>query len=280
MSEPAPGARRRKTAGDEEGAGAGVNQSVTTSARILGELASSAQPLGVSELARRLGETKPRIFRHLATMRQVGFVSQEHSGDDYRLGWNIYRLGVAAAEQVGVMRVSERHMTRLRNETGETVGLAIPANGEALVVGSVQSERPIALAVRHGVVIPANSSALARVLLAFSPEDVQKRVLARAPKALSDTAITDPAQLRKRLAVVRQQWYEVASNENAYGVSTLAAPVFDHDDCIIAAVGIVAPGTAFGRTPDAQLLAAVQGCAAAISADFNSTAWVERKHAA
>jgi DNA-binding IclR family transcriptional regulator len=134
--------------------------------------------------------------------------------------------------------------------------------------------------VRHGVVIPANSSALARVLLAFSGEDVQKRVLARTPKVLSEAAITDPALLRKRVAVVHQQWYEVATNENAYGVSTLAAPVFDHDDCIIAAVGIVAPGNAIGRTPDAQLLAAVQGCAAAISADFNSAAWVERRHAA
>ena len=55
---------------------AGSNQSVTMSARILGELATSAQPLGVSEIARRLGESKARVFRRLATMEQWGLVSQ------------------------------------------------------------------------------------------------------------------------------------------------------------------------------------------------------------
>jgi len=279
MSAPLPAARKRKTSGGEEGQAATANQSVTTSARILGELASSSQPLGVSELARRLGESKARIFRHLATMRQVGFVSQDHSGDDYRLGWNIYRLGVAAAEQVGVMRLAERHMRQLRDATGETVALAIPANGEALVVGSVQSERPIALSMRHGVVIPANSSALARVLLAFSGEDIQKRVLARTPRALSESAITDPALLRKRLDAVRQRWWEVATGENVYGVSTLATPVFDQDDAIVAAVGIVAAATSSAKTPDPRLLAAVEDCAAAISAEFNSAAWVRRRAA-
>ena len=116
---------------------AGSNQSVTISARILGELASSANPLGVSEIARRLGESKARVFRHLATMKQCGLVSQENAGDAYQLGWNIYRLGVAAANQFGLTRVAQRHMTKLRDNTQETIALAIPASGDALVVGSV-----------------------------------------------------------------------------------------------------------------------------------------------
>lgn len=261
----------------DEAAAATTNQSVTMSARILGELAGSSQPLGVTELARRLGESKARIFRHLATMRQVGFVSQEHSGDDYRLGWNIYRLGVAAAEQVGLMRIAGRHMTRLRDATQETVAIAIPANGDALVIGSVQSERPIALAVRHGVVIPANSSALARVLLAFAPDEAQKRALSKPLKAFSEASITDPDQLRSRIAFVREHWYEVASNENAYGISTLAAPVFDQDDRVLAAVAVVGSGPTIASGVESGLLAAVQDCAAAISADLNASAWSARR---
>lgn len=254
---------------------AGANQSVTMSARILGELASSNQPLGVSEIARRLGESKARVFRHLATMKQCGFVSQEQAGDAYQLGWNIYRLGVAAANQFGLTRVAQRHMTKLRDTTQETTALAIPASGDALVVGSVQSERQVAISIKHGVVIPANSSALGRVILAFAPESVQEEVLARPLKAFNDQTITDPARLRRRLSAVRQHYYEVAINENDYGIATLAAPVFDADNRLAAAVAVVGSPFNITRTPDKAMLAALHECAAAISVELDSTAWTD-----
>lgn len=254
---------------------AGSNQSVTMSARILSELASSAQPLGVSEIARRLGESKARVFRHLATMKQCGLVSQEQAGDAYQLGWNIYRLGVAAANQFGLTRVAHRHMTRLRDTTEETTALAIPANGDALVISSVQSERQVALAIRQGVVIPANSSAMGRVVLAFCDDKTQARVLERPLKAFSPRAITDPGQLRKRLAFVRKHYYEIAINENGYGIATLAAPVFDSDNHLAAAVAIVGSPFSITTPPKPTLLEAVQECAAAISAELNATAWAQ-----
>lgn len=266
----------RMDAAAEEQTSATSNQSVTMSARILGELANSAQPLGVTELARRLDESKARIFRHLATMKQVGFVSQENAGDDYQLGWNIYRLGVAATEQFGLLRVANRHLTQLRDLTRETTALAIPASGDALVAGSVQSERQIALSVKQGVVIGASSSAMGRVILAFSPPAVQKRVLARPHKAHSPFSLVKPGELEARLERTRINWWEVAINENAYGIATLAAPVFDDKNNILAAVAIVLSAMNLQDEPDAALVKAVQDCAAAISAEFNSTAWTLR----
>lgn len=261
---------------EDEPTGAVLNQSVTMSSRILGELANSAQPLGVTELARRLDESKARIFRHLATMKQVGFVNQEQAGENYQLGWNIYRLGVAASEQFGLLRVAKRHMAQLRDLTQETTALAIPASGDALVVGSVQSERQIALSVKEGVIISANSSALGRVILAFSPQAVQRRVLSRPMKVFSPYTITDSQKLQGRLEATRSQWWEVAVNENAYGIATLAAPIFDEKNQILASVAIVASALNLKEAPDEHLIKAVQDCAAAISAEFNSEAWKKK----
>jgi hypothetical protein len=80
------------------------------------------------------------------------------------------------------------------------------------------------------VVIPANASALGRVVLAFSDEETQQRILERPLQASSPQAIVDPAQLRRRLASVRQHYYEVAVNENDYGIATLAAPIDNDED--------------------------------------------------
>src|SRR5690606_35500088 len=125
--------------------------------------------------------------------------------------------------------------------------------------------------------IGANSSALGRVLLAFAPPAQQKRVLARPLKAFSPCSIVDPAQLQARLDFVQTNWWELAINENAYGISTLAAPVFDERNSILAAVAVVMPSMAGSQAPDPALVQAVQDCAAAISADFNATAWVQRR---
>lgn len=266
----------KKEITEEDNSSATSNQSVTMSARILGELANSQQPLGVTELARRLDESKARIFRHLATMKQVGFVSQEQAGDDYQLGWNIYRLGVAAAEQFGLLRVANRHLTQLRDITQETTALAIPASGDALVVGSVQSEHQIALSIKQGVVISAGSSAMGRVILAFSPPAVQKRVLARPLKAHSPHSLVKPGELEMRLNAIQENWWELAVNENTYGIATLAAPVFDEKNNILAAVSIISSSMNLQNGPDPTWIKAVQDCAGAISREFNSTAWSQR----
>lgn len=250
-----------------------ANQSITAAARVLGELAAARQPLGVTELARRLGESKARVFRHLATLRQVGFVKQESDGDRYQLGWNLYRMGIAAAEQYGLEPVAQRHMALLRDGTQETTAMAVPAGGDALVMGSVASERQVAIAIKLGVVIAANYSALGRVLLAFAEPAVQQQVLARKMVARTAQSITEPARLRERLARIRERWWEVAINENNFGIATLAAPVFDAQDRPCAAVAIVGSSLRIAEPPQEQLLAQVQGCAESISAELGSQAW-------
>lgn len=276
---PSPAPSRTPQPGREPEASPG-NQSITAAARVLGELASARQPLGVSELARRLGESKARVFRHLATLRQVGFVDQERDGDRYQLGWNLYRLGIAAGEQYGLEPVALRHMTQLRDSTQETTAMAVPAGGDALVMASVASERQVAISIKLGVVIAANYSALGRVLLAFAEPAVQQQMLARKMVARTAQSITDPARLRERLARIRERGWEVAVNENNFGIATLAAPVFDAHDRPCAAVAIVGSSLRISEVPEPELLEQVQGCAASISAELGSQAWARWQPAA
>ena len=246
------------------------NQSITAAARVLGELAAARQPLGVTELARRLGESKARVFRHLATLRQVGFVTQERDGDRYQLGWNLYRLGIAAGEQYGLEPVALRHMTRLRDLTQETTAMAVPAGSDALVMASVASERQVAISIKLGVVIAANYSALGRVLLAFAEPAAQQLALARKMAARTPQSITDPRRLRQRLARIRERGWEVAVNENSFGIATLAAPVFDARQRVCAAVAIVGSSLRIAEEPQAELLAQVLSCAASISTEMGA----------
>ncbi len=252
------------------------NQSVAVSVAVLEALASAGRPVGVTELARLLGESKGRTHRHLSTLRALGLVSQDEASDRYLLGWKTYRLGMAAAENFSLARIAARHLARLRDELQQTTALAIPAGDDAIVIASVPSDNPITLHVKHGWVVSSNASALGRVILAFAPALVQKRALARPLRRFEGGAITDPGTLARRLAVVRRRFYDTALNETAYGIGAIAAPVFDEHDVIAGAVAVVGSPQHVKAPPPKAMLKAVQGCAAAISRELDSRAWQKR----
>lgn len=259
-----------RPAGDD-----GQIQSVVMTIRLLEELATSPRPLGVTELAKALGEQKARVHRHLATLRAAGAVMQEHAGDRYRLGWKLLQLGMAAADTLEVQILARRHLGRLRDELNQTVMLAIPARGDALVVDCEPSNSQVTTVVKKGVVFIANTSSLGRTMLAFAGDEVQSFIFERALTRYTEFSITQPAALRRRLAQIRERFYDVAVNENIYGVSAISAPVFDQNNAIAAAIGLVGSPFVIKSTPDPEIVDRLQAAAQALSADMQSTAWDE-----
>ena len=68
-------------------------QSVDRAARILKVLASGPRRLGVSEIADRLGLTRPTVHGLLQTLQAHGFVEQDRDSDKYQLGAGLLQLG-------------------------------------------------------------------------------------------------------------------------------------------------------------------------------------------
>ena len=70
-------------------------QSVERAARILKVLASGPRRLGVSEIADRLGLTRPTVHGLLQTLQAQGFVEQDRDSDKYQLGAGLLQLGTS-----------------------------------------------------------------------------------------------------------------------------------------------------------------------------------------
>ncbi len=248
------------------------NKSIGMAFRILDELATDRHELGVTELAKRLGEQKGRVHRHLATLRAYGVVSQDVAGERYRLGWKILQLGIAAAENLDLPVLAQRHMNRLRETTRLTVVLAVPAGGDAMAVDCLPSEAPVAVVVKKGVLFQVNTSSLGRALLAFGTPELQEEMMKRPMTRHTDFSIIDPVKLQARLQLIRQRFYEIAVNENTYGVSAMAAPIFDQRNQIVAAVGVVGSQFHIGEETT-DLISVLQDTASSISADLKSITW-------
>lgn len=261
--------------GENEIAGAPstIIQSVVVAASVLEALAAAGKPVRLTELAEQLGEAKARIHRHLTTLRSVGLVDQDRSSERYRLGWKLVNLGQAAADQFEIRAIAEPFLLRLRDLSHQTVVLSVPVNGEAMVTLVMESANLVTISVRQGARLPAHASAQGRIALAFSSPELQKRILARKLPQLTPRSITDPALIRARLQQIRDQLYEHAPGDTLLGISTLAAPLLDHEDRLVGIVALVGSEQDIPAPVQPEQLRLVQACAAAISAKLHASAY-------
>lgn len=249
-------------------------QSVGVAFTVLEELANSSGPVGISEVARRLGQTKARVHRHLATLRDLGFVEKDSSSDRYQLGWKAYRLALRISEDFALRQLARPHLAWLHEVSHQTAVLAMPAGvTDVTVVETLAHSDSVAITVRSGSVIPAVSSALGRVILAFQSEQARAQALAAPVDMLTAHTPEDPVALAAQLERVRQRWYELAVNERLPGVAALAAPVFDARGEPVAAVGLIGAQTEIAGPQSQALTRWVQDAAVRVSAALHSNTW-------
>ncbi|HEX4411293.1 MAG TPA: IclR family transcriptional regulator [Xanthobacteraceae bacterium] len=263
---------------EERAQGSGVIQSVVTAAQILEAMAAAAQPVRLTALAQQLGEPKAKIHRHLSTLKFLGFVDQDAQTECYKLAPKLALIGQVAADQLDLRRLAEPYMMRLRDLTRQTVVLSLPAaGGDSIANAVVESSDLVTISVRLGYRLPSYSSAQGRVTLAFSPPEVQQRVLSRKLAALTPHTIVDPGKLRERLARIRTQLYDVAMDETVLGISAVAAPIFDFSNKLVAAIGVVGTTQHVHEPVHPEQLQFLRACTKAISLKLNATAYEELK---
>jgi IclR family KDG regulon transcriptional repressor len=258
---------------DDRAQGSGIIQSVVTAAQVIEALAAAGQPIRLTALAQQLHEPKAKIHRHLATLRFLGFVDQDAQTECYRLAPKLAHIGQAAADQLDLRRLAEPYMMRLRDLTRQTVVLSLPAGGDAIANAVFDSPNFVTISVRLGYRLPSYSSAQGRVILAFSPQELQQRVLSRKLQPLTPQTITDPAQLRQRLVHIREQLYEVSIDETVLGISALAAPILDFSNKLIGVIAVVGTTQQIHDPVDPEQLQFLRACTKAISLKLNSTAY-------
>ena len=239
---------------------------------VLEELANAGEPVGTSELARRLSQTKARVHRHLVTLRELGFVEKDSASDRYRLGWKAYRFGIRVTESFDLRQLAEPHLRWLHEVCGQTVALAIPAGpGQVTVIEALTSTDQVAVTIRPGSVIPALTSALGRVILAFQPAAVRQAALA-APVPVRPGA-REGRPVQAHLEQVRERWFELAVNERLPGVAALAVPVFDDRGDPVAAIAVIGAQPLLSNPTPVLLLEQLRTAAMRLSGALRSSAW-------
>ena len=211
-------------------------QSFSRSMNVLQLIADQIEPPGVTELLALSSLTRPTLYRILSSLEAEGVVIKT-SGKRYRLGARL--IGLA---QVDVRGIARSVLTALRDETGETVHLAIRNRDEMVYVDKIDSREVVRMASTIGTRVPFHSSSVGKAYLAALPNIEAKKIMDRLCLApLTQHTSTDLQYLSEKVEAARVLGFSFDEQENEDGIVCYGAPIRDGSGLPVASVSISIP---------------------------------------
>lgn len=234
--------------------------------QLLMQFSREERELSGADLARRLALPRASVFRMLQTLEQMGFVERLSDGASYRLGLGVLRLGFEALASMDLVEQARPVLERLRDATGLSAHLVMREGGDVLVVAKAPGASALFAGVQVGTRLPAHATVLGRVLLGgLSMSDMARAVGPEPLKVFTDRTPITHADLAQRVAHDAEQGFGVSEGGFETGISTVAAPVFDAQRRVSAALSVTVPASRIEAEQRTLLVAQVQSAAAELS---------------
>jgi IclR family pca regulon transcriptional regulator len=135
--------------------------------------------------------------------------------------------------------VAQAHMEELVRRVNESSSISVLDDLEVVYVVRVPTRRIMSITLSVGTRLPAYATSMGRVLLAGLPEaELEERLSRLEMRPLTARTVRDQGELRTVLATVRKQGYAVVDQELEEGLRSLAVPVRDASDVVVAALNV------------------------------------------
>ena len=217
--------------------------SIEKALEILRTFTPDNKPLRSVEISHRLEMNKATVNRILNILKNRGFVVQDEATRRYRLGPSTALLGRAVKKSLSgrLVALAKPYLDSLRDKVNETVHLEVLVGERIFLTYSSKGTRQVTVTPRVGDQMAINANAGAKAITAFSPQEfIEKRLQGKLRKYTMKT-ITSRNKIREEYAAIRETGVAYDNEEFDDDVSAVAAPVFNHEDRVVAAVVLVAP---------------------------------------
>jgi len=198
--------------------------------RVLDALSSSGEPLGVSELSRRLGMGKSTVHGLLTTLDALGMIDAVNGGRRYRIGHGLQALASRSAGNIDLRVVARPRLEMLAAATSQTAFLGIAGADTVTILDLVHGRPAMSVSAPVGSSIPLLAGAVGKAVLAAWPESRRESFLSvhELPRFTRRT-LTDP---QRYLAAVRRasdRGYAIDVGEYVDGMRAAAAAIVGPD---------------------------------------------------
>lgn len=215
-------------------------ESVAKALNIMECFIDAETELSLKDISEKTGLYKSRILRLCGTLVANGFLIRlERSA--YKLGPKLMTLGKIYEHTNPLATISRPILQELSTETGESTKIFIIDGHQRLCLVREKGTHPLRYAINEGDTMVLHAGASGKLLLAYAPESFRNEILGRTLEKITHTTIIERHRLEKEFENIRSLGYAFSKEEMVPEVGGLAAPVFDHNNHVCAALTISGP---------------------------------------
>lgn len=216
-------------------------QSIDRAVAILRCFDGRKPELGISEIARSTGLSTSTVHRLLGAMQGNHLVRQTGT-KRYGLGPLLLQLANSGAMPRTLREAALPFMTDLRDEFDETIGLHELHGDHRIVAAQVESHQELRRTYTDiGVPIRLAYGGPGKAILAALPDAELERHLSEPIQPITTATIVVLADIERELQTARLRGYAESKGQRTVGIYAVAAPVFDHTQQVVGALGASVP---------------------------------------
>ena len=223
----------------------------------------------LTRLSEEVGLNSSTAFRILSTLHYHNYVERDEQTGAYKLGLACLELARAYSESNDIRVTALPHLETLRDDTKETVHLAVLDRHEVVYLDKLPGLHAIGImSSQIGRRASAYCTGLGKALLAYQDvEEVNAYFERNGFRCFTDTTIQSVEELTQQLEQIRQRGYSFDLGEHEQEVRCIAAPIFDINGRAIAAISISGPSSRLDPLEEnRELIARILQSAHSISA--------------
>jgi len=199
------------------------------------------QSLGV--LAKDLGLPRATTFRLANTLEHLGFLIRDDETGEYRVGAAALNLGWTYLSGLELPDIAYPFLSNLRYRTGASVHMAVRDGHDIVYVSRLPSNTALSSNIRLGSRLPAHASSMGRAMLQDLEEDDLFKLYRGIRELAPFSAETPATVMQLRALLIKDAQNDGVIMSRGYyekGVVSIAAPIRDGRDLVVAAINITA----------------------------------------
>lgn len=179
----------------------------------------------LTEVAQRTGLSPATARRILRTLEHLGYAGSRDKR--FFLRPRVLGLGSAFYRAAHIGEALMPELQRLIKLFGDATSVGILSGRDVFYLAHLSDQKAFRPIAGPGVSYPAHATSMGQVLLAGLTSTQIEQFLEIGPLAkMTNETITDPEKLRMILAEVNRNGYATVKDQLAYGVTSIAVPIF------------------------------------------------------
>ncbi|MCF0148346.1 MAG: IclR family transcriptional regulator [Clostridium sp.] len=219
-----------------------INRTLLRAIEILDLLAKNKDGYTLLEIVNIMEVPKSSAFDILKTLVHTNMVEEDLSNGKvkYKIGVHTFLIGNSYVNGVDTVNIAKRYLNSLADRMKATTFMAILDDYMVTYLYKYESKESIITTANIGSRRQLHSSALGKIMLAFSSDDFIKEAINHIKfEAYTSYTITSVDKYYEELKEAKIKGYAKNFREDALHQIAVAAPIFNHNGKVIAAISYV-----------------------------------------